>query len=88
MNRPVRSEPRPRSGGGAPWPSWVAATAWSSAAALGATFLLAVTAGLVDLLGDGDEGLAAMAHFHHGHSAALPVEHLALSKSQYFLGQT
>jgi len=60
MNRPVRSEPRPRSGGGAPWPSWAAATAWSIAAALGATFLLAVTAGLVDLLGDGDDTTALL----------------------------
>ncbi|HJM71969.1 MAG TPA: hypothetical protein QF651_00320, partial [Acidimicrobiales bacterium] len=54
------SDIRPRSGERAPWPSWAAAAAWSIAAALGATFLLAVTAGLIDLLGDGDDTTALL----------------------------
>ena len=60
MNRPVESGHWPRTGRGASWPSWAAATAWSIAVALGATGLLAVTAGLVDLLGNGDDTTALL----------------------------
>ena len=60
MNRPVESGHWPRTGRGASWPSWAATTAWSIAVALGATGLLAVTAGLVDLLGNGDDTTALL----------------------------
>jgi hypothetical protein len=39
------------------------------------------------LFGDGDEFLAAMAHFHHRHAGTVPVEHLGLGLFQNRLGQ-
>ncbi len=36
--------------------------------------------------GDAHEFLAAMAHFHHRHAAAVPVDHLGLHLLQHFLG--
>src|SRR5690348_6195983 len=37
--------------------------------------------------GDADELLAAMAHLHHAHAGAMPVEHLVAGTRKDFLGQ-
>ncbi len=37
------------------------------------------------LLGDPDEGLAAMAHLHDGHALPVPVEHLVAQLFEDFL---
>ena len=55
MSRPVGSGERSRARRGTAWPSWAAATTWAISVALGAAGLLAVAAGLVDLLGAGDD---------------------------------
>ena len=55
MGRPVGSGERFRVRRGAAWSSWTTASAWAVSAALGAAGLLAMAAGLVDLLGDGDD---------------------------------
>ncbi len=39
------------------------------------------------LLGDGDEGLAAMAHFHHRHAAAAPIQQLLSDLLQHHFRQ-
>ncbi len=46
---------RPELYRGRPWPSWAATTVWAVAGATGGAGLLAVIAGLVDLLGAGDD---------------------------------
>ncbi len=55
MNRPVGAGYGSRPGARSPWPSWAAATGWSVAVAVGSAGLLAMVAGLVDLLGPGDD---------------------------------
>ena len=68
MSRPVGFGERFSVRRGGPWSSWATATVWAVAAGLGAAGLLAVAAGLVDLLGDGDDTAALLVT---GGSAAL-----------------
>ena len=75
MSRPVGSGERSSSYDGAPWASWAAATAWAGAAAIGAVGLLAMAAGLVDLLGDGDHTVQLLVS---GGSAGLLASVLAV----------
>ncbi len=60
MSRPVGSGERSPARRAAAWPSWAAASAWATAAAAGGAGLLAVAAGLVDLLGSGDDTAALL----------------------------
>ena len=75
MSRPIGSGERSRFYRGAPWPSWAAATVWAVSAAVGAAGLLAMAAGLVDLLGNGDDTVPLLVS---GGSAGLLASVLAV----------
>ncbi|MOA58111.1 hypothetical protein D3C78_1824410 [compost metagenome] len=42
---------------------------------------------LLGIVDDLHELLAAMAHFHHAHAGAVPVQHFRLGGCQHFVGQ-
>ena len=75
MSRPLGSGERSRFHRGVPWPSWGAATVWAVSVAVGAAGLLAMAAGLVDLLGDGDDTVPLLVS---GGSAGLLASVLAV----------